>query len=320
MKSVDHRDAQVFSANDILKRLLSERVQPDVLKLTETGNYIALNVFINNHYHLGGEGKVKASVTSLKNEDGMTALHIAARGNKLPCLRLLLNIRADREARDKYGWTPLHYAADRGYKAVMLDLLRGVGVNRDIPDNNGYTPLHLAARGGFVELMDMLVTAFPDKGADVNGVTTCGNTPLHLACYKKHKRAVEYLLAHRANTATKSKGYKTATDVAQSRDIKNLLLAHSLSLAQKKGKDEILAESVKESTAAAAAAAVEAQSKRHREHAKSVKKGTSGGSPQRPNSREARARHSSSIHNPHPSNASVSSIESQQKMDSQVII
>lgn len=291
MSSAGHRDAQVFTANDILKRMMMERAQPDVLKLTLTGNYIALNVFINNHYHAGGEGRVKAAITSLKDEDGLTALHIAARENKLPCLRLLLNIRADKEAKDKYGWTPLHYAADKGYKAAMTELLRGVGVKRDLPDHNGYTPLHLASRGGYVELMDMLITAFPDKGADVNGVTTCGNTPLHLACYRKHRRAVEYLLAHRANTSIRSRDYKTAADVAQSREIKSLLLAHSLSLSKKKGKEQILAES----------AAVEP---------------AVGTSPPA----QSRASRKVSKPNPPSSSASVSSIESQQKADSQIFI
>ncbi|MFN2375243.1 MAG: ankyrin repeat domain-containing protein [Candidatus Binatia bacterium] len=76
---------------------------------------------------------------SLRNRDGATPLHAAARAGNVPAIELLLQRKADVRATDAKGATPLHYAAE----------------------------------GGSVEATDLLLKA----GADVNALTADGESP-----------------------------------------------------------------------------------------------------------------------------------------------
>jgi len=59
---------------------------------------------------------------------------------------LLIAKGADINAKDEYGWTPLHYAAIKGQKEVV-ELLIAKGADINSKNQSGETPLHEAAVG-----------------------------------------------------------------------------------------------------------------------------------------------------------------------------
>ena len=115
------------------------------------------------------------------NEEGQTALHLAARGGHLKTVGLLIGAGADVNARDANDWTPLFKAAynhelDTGYPLVVKALVdAGADVNARI--FYGLTPLMLAAGGGEAAVCEVLLNA----GADVKATNDGGRSALAMA-------------------------------------------------------------------------------------------------------------------------------------------
>jgi uncharacterized protein len=109
----------------------------------------------------------KANVNA-KNRFGDTPIMAAALNGHLEIVKRLRTQGADVEPR---GWTPLIYAATGGHDAVVAYLLdQGVNVNAQSP--NGTTALMMAVREGRGSTFDLLMR----RGADVqhrneNGVS-----------------------------------------------------------------------------------------------------------------------------------------------------
>jgi ankyrin repeat protein len=68
---------------------------------------------------------------------------------------LLLASKAEVNAKNNSGTTPLHIAALLGYKAVA-ELLLANNAEVNPKNNNGSTPLHWAAKGGHKEVAELL--------------------------------------------------------------------------------------------------------------------------------------------------------------------
>jgi ankyrin repeat protein len=121
---------------------------------------------------------------------GMTPLHWAAAGGHRNTVELLLANRADVNAQDNAGETPLHLAA-KGHKDVA-ELLLANRANVNAQDNAGETPLHLAAEDHFEDVAELLLA----KQADVNVKNKRGETPLHLAAEHHYEDLAELLRQH----------------------------------------------------------------------------------------------------------------------------
>jgi len=88
----------------------------------------------------------------------MDELHKAAARGDLERVRELIKRRADVNARDKDGRTPLHHAAYNGRLEVARLLVeRGADVNAR--DKNGWTPLDIARERGCLEVARLLESA-----------------------------------------------------------------------------------------------------------------------------------------------------------------
>lgn len=95
-----------------------------------------------------------------QDDQGETALHIAARFGFEDCLNALLEgsetQKPDLEIREKtYGWTPLFIACVDGHTSIA-ELLISAGAEINKPDISGWLPLEHAALRGHLEISDKL--------------------------------------------------------------------------------------------------------------------------------------------------------------------
>ena len=107
----------------------------------------------------------------------VTPLNIAASGNDLKKVSLLLEKGAELEARDIDGWTPLMVAAGKSSTPEIVQLLLEKGAELNARSTAGGTPLMFAARNSSTpEIVQLLL----EKGADA------------LAKDKEGKKAIDH--------------------------------------------------------------------------------------------------------------------------------
>jgi ankyrin repeat protein len=158
---------------------------------------------------------------------GETALMIAIQRNSNEAVTGLISRKAAVYLKNNEGRTALHIAAKNLYRKSVLALLdakpevtassagvdvRGVEVNGK--DGSGRTPLMLAADNeGFVpdEVMGMLL----DHGAQIDEQDPQGNTALMFAAKAGSFSGVEYLVSRKANVNLKNNSGDTALKFAR---------------------------------------------------------------------------------------------------------
>jgi ankyrin repeat protein len=132
------------------------------------------------------------------DENGMTPLHIAIDSRHKACVWLLLEARADRNARDRQGRTPFDAAekiSDPLDRAATVYMLRNFSL--EMPrERTGPMPwsLEYSAMQRQTNVTKMLL----EMGADPNATGTGGTTPLADAALKGDLDGVRVLLAHGA--------------------------------------------------------------------------------------------------------------------------
>src|SRR5207248_569371 len=110
----------------------------------------------------------------------------AERRRHVEMVKLLLENGADVDAKDYYGWTALHIAAESGDEALVRLLLdKGADPNTK---RTGFswaesTALHIAAACGHEAVVDVLL----EKGADIEIKNNEEETALHIAARNGHE-------------------------------------------------------------------------------------------------------------------------------------
>ena len=107
---------------------------------------------------------------------GMTPLHWASRAGSLQCLRWLLELGVEVDARNDAHRTSIQLAAECG-RAEAVKLLAAAGADLDTQDRKGRTPLHRATYEGHAEAAEALLAA----GADATVLNRNGKTAFEIA-------------------------------------------------------------------------------------------------------------------------------------------
>ena len=161
----------------------------------------ALLLFSDLHVAVraGDVDKVRSLVAKGMNVNerdslGGTALHDAAWAGDLRMAQLLLDWKADPNARHQEGGsTPLHYAVITNHPEFAA-LLLSRGADPKAASGSGATSLHLAANRGFTTIIELLLS----KGLDVNLPDSNGLTALDEAAWKGELEVARLLLAKSA--------------------------------------------------------------------------------------------------------------------------
>ena len=125
---------------------------------------------------------------------GNTPLHVAVRAGKPSIAKVLLDHKADVNARTKRGVTPAHYAAAAGSRE-LLELLQKRGADLRAAERGGRSALHYAAGSGNRDLVTYLL----DQKLNVNRLDRYGMTPLGVAATAGHIELVKFLVARKAD-------------------------------------------------------------------------------------------------------------------------
>jgi ankyrin repeat protein len=219
---------------DVVSTLLQYGCKVDVQdKCKRTPLHIATHVSIVRNlidHLLSVAGDQAEELLNMKDEEGLTALHYAARYGlsevvielvqkgafkdivdglygaplhqaagcgHLETVAILLDAGCKVDTVNDHGMTSLHYAARRNHVDVIKELV-GRGCMVDIQDSSGLTSLQHAAMFGSTEA----VTELLKNGVSKNIVTHGNVTLLHLAANGEHLDTVKVLLDQGCNADT----------------------------------------------------------------------------------------------------------------------
>jgi len=136
-------------------------------------------------------------------KDGFTPLMIAAKQDDLYMVSMLLQNRAEVNAKNDYGFTAFMEAA-RACNLDVLKLLLEQGANINEQGNLGSTALSNAVFLGQKGVVKFLI----DNQADVNLLDSCRETPLNIAKNRKQIEIEQLLRKHGAKTYSELKAEK----------------------------------------------------------------------------------------------------------------
>lgn len=151
-----------------------------------------------------------------------TALHVAAENGHREIVELMVRNRANIDATDHLGRSPIFYAMRTGHRDIVWRLLEA-GADTTLCAKDGTTLLIMCARDKETDLARRLL----ETGCDVNAVRSDDRTVTALmrAARSGNLAMVELLLEHGADPSITNPDGKTALDLARNRAVKDLLHA-----------------------------------------------------------------------------------------------
>ena len=162
------------------------------------------------------------------NDDGDFLLHIACRWGDVDIMRYLLcEQHCDVNVQNKNGDSPLHIACYNRALDIIKFLLqqrcdprvqnkRGQSPQTIPLNEDGDLLLHLTCQWGDVNIVRNLIC---EQHCDMNVKRSKnGDSPLHIACYKKALDIIEFLLQQRCDTTVRNKRDQCPQTIALNED------------------------------------------------------------------------------------------------------
>ena len=156
-------------------------------------------------------GRTRADVNAIDNH-GVTPLHLAA--GKASLIEELLS----QDGAEGLHSTPTHDATDDSNMTEIVALLLKYGADVNSTTQSGETPLYYAAVEGHFAIAKLLI----QNKADINYKDQEGFTPLHIAAYCGQSKIVELLLKFGARKDLKNNGFETPLQTAKRVEIFNI--------------------------------------------------------------------------------------------------
>ena len=191
-------------------------------------------------------------IFNLRNNFGVTPLHISSFSNKPEMVSLFIENNADINNQDVYGLTPLHTALiNKAYESALIlnsannnldnsltsegdtilhtcimagysDLFtaflsKGADINKQ--NDDGETPILYAIKAGNLDFCKSLI----DNGADINTPTKDGSTPIHYAAIEEHTSILQLLLNNDVKVNVKDEDGETPLHLAANSGSKEVL-------------------------------------------------------------------------------------------------
>lgn len=123
----------------------------------------------------------------------------AVQNGDLNKVKSLISRNASVNTRDKYSWTPLHWAAYKGHLEVAEFLVKkGADINAADKGPYGKKPVHVAIENNSKDIIGFLLS----KGVSINDTDKQGYTPLHYAAWRGRLEIAELLVDKGASINT----------------------------------------------------------------------------------------------------------------------
>ncbi|KAK8642877.1 hypothetical protein V6N13_012203 [Hibiscus sabdariffa] len=169
--------------------------------VAETGDVEALKALI-------GSGEVDIDY---QNENGFSAIMIAALKGHVEAFRLLAYAGADVKLLNKSGETAITLSELNQNRNLFEKVMLELALEKDNRNAGGFYALHCAARYRDLDAVTLLTS----RGYDVNVPDGDGYTPLMLAAREGHGPMCELLISRGANCDFKNAKGETALSLAQ---------------------------------------------------------------------------------------------------------
>lgn len=144
------------------------------------------------------------------DKNGQTPLFAAAAQGQAEMVAFLTEKHAKKSHRDQMGRTAVEWAIENGATPAFLEHLAQYGFDFAAAPKTRRTPLHLAASLG----RDDLIAPLAARGLDINARDSDGKTPLHLATTGGHLDTMRLLVAAGANAAARDNDIITPLYIA----------------------------------------------------------------------------------------------------------
>ena len=162
----------------------------------------------------------KGANVEAKDAGDNTTLFLAAYNNKIEIAKLIIKKQQTKAqfkeficAKNNQDFDELDCAIEHNNKK-MVALLIAKGMVADDRDCNGNSRLHKVSYNGDIKAVKLLLKL----RADVNSLTKCNRTPLHLAVKQGRTKVVKMLLDAKANMNIQEKHGYTPLHLAIQKD------------------------------------------------------------------------------------------------------